>query len=98
MGGIRSLFNILLWIVCCRYKMLLESLLLKTPQEHPDYQKLQEATEQIRKIASHINENIRQHENFQKMLSIQKGLTGDGAPKILAPGTVICHPNSSSSN
>lgn len=69
-----------------RYKLLLESLLNKTPREHPDFEKLQEATVEINKVAHHINENIRQHENFQKMLSIQKALTGVGAPKILAPG------------
>ena len=45
-----------------------------------------EATVEINKVAHHINENIRQRENFQKMLSIQNALTGEGAPKILAPG------------
>ena len=45
-----------------------------------------EATTEINKVAHHINENIRQRENFQKMLSIQNSLTGEGAPKILAPG------------
>lgn len=45
-----------------------------------------EATVEINKVAHHINENIRQRENFQKMLSIQNSLTGEGAPKILAPG------------
>lgn len=48
-----------------------------------------EATVEINKVAHHINENIRQRENFQKMLSIQNALTGEGAPKILAPGTVF---------
>ena len=47
---------------------------------------LSEATVEINKVAHHINENIRQRENFQKMLSIQNSLTGEGAPKILAPG------------
>lgn len=69
-----------------RYKLLLESLLNKTPREHPDFEKLQAATVEINKVAHHINENIRQRENFQKMLSIQKSLTGVGAPKVLAPG------------
>ncbi|XP_001624596.3 FYVE, RhoGEF and PH domain-containing protein 2 [Nematostella vectensis] len=69
-----------------RYKLLLESLLNKTPRDYPDFSKLEEATYEIAKVAEHINENIRQHENFQKMLSIQKCLTGEGAPKILAPG------------
>lgn len=43
---------------------------------------------EINKVAHHINENIRQRENFQKMLSIQNALTGEGAPKILAPGNL----------
>jgi len=72
-----------------RYKLLLESLLNKTPRDHPDFEKLQEATVEINKVAHHINENIRQRENFQKMLSIQKALTGEGAPKILAPGRLF---------
>lgn len=72
-----------------RYKLLLESLLNKTPREHPDFEKLQEATVEINKVAHHINENIRQRENFQKMLSIQNALTGEGAPKILAPGRLF---------
>ena len=50
-----------------------------------------EATVEINKVAHHINENIRQRENFQKMLSIQNALTGEGAPKILAPGNYTKH-------
>ena len=97
----------------CRYKLLLESLLNKTPREHPDFEKLQgrpvtfgnitssllsllilywilsAATVEINKVAHHINENVRQRENFQKMLSIQKSLTGVGAPKVLAPGEIF---------
>ena len=42
------------------------------------------AASQIEAIAEHINEYIRQHENFNKMLSIQNSLTGQ-APGILAP-------------
>nr|XP_006816794.1 PREDICTED: myosin-M heavy chain-like [Saccoglossus kowalevskii] len=45
-----------------------------------------EAANRVSDVASSINEHVRQHENFQKMLSIQNSLTGDGAPKILAPG------------
>lgn len=47
-----------------------------------------EATRQIAEIASHINEHIRQHENFQKMLTIQNSFDSS-APKILAPGRVF---------
>ena len=48
-----------------------------------------EATVEINKVAHHINENIRQRENFQKMLSIQNALTGEGAPKILAQVIIL---------
>ncbi|XP_076450012.1 rho guanine nucleotide exchange factor 39-like [Babylonia areolata] len=68
-----------------RYKMLLEDLLQHTPSDHHDYTQLQEATKQIGDIAQHINEHVRQHENFQKMLSIQKSFDSS-APKILTPG------------
>jgi len=55
-------------------------------QQYSDFFVVSEATVEINKVAHHINENIRQRENFQKMLSIQNSLTGEGAPKILAPG------------
>ena len=47
-----------------------------------------EATKQIGEIALHINEHMRQHENFQKMLSIQKSFDSS-APKILTPGRIF---------
>ncbi|XP_028411473.1 FYVE, RhoGEF and PH domain-containing protein 4-like [Dendronephthya gigantea] len=72
-----------------RYKMLLENLLWKTSDDHTDFNKLKEAVDQISKVALHINENIRQHENFQKILSIQNSFSREGAPKILAPGRVF---------
>lgn len=67
-----------------RYKLLLDDLLSQTLTNHHDYYSLQDATKQVSHIACHINEHIRQHENFQKMLSIQKSL--GTAPKILSPG------------
>ncbi|XP_047134080.1 rho guanine nucleotide exchange factor 39 isoform X2 [Hydra vulgaris] len=69
-----------------RYRLLLCSLLEHTPTYDPDYLKLKEAYDEISKVATHINECIRQHENFQKMLAIQKSFSGDNAPKVLAPG------------
>ncbi|KAL3841556.1 hypothetical protein ACJMK2_019680, partial [Sinanodonta woodiana] len=68
-----------------RYKLLLEDLLQNTSPEHHDYQQLKEATRQISEIATHINEHVRQHENFQKMLSIQNSFDSS-APRILEPG------------
>ena len=45
-----------------------------------------DAAVQIGEVTSHINEYIRQHEIFKKMLSIQNSLTGNCVPSILAPG------------
>ena len=49
------------------------------------------AAAQIESIASHINEFIRQHENFSKMLEIQNSLTGQRVPGILAPARKFIH-------
>ncbi|XP_063397965.1 rho guanine nucleotide exchange factor 39-like [Mytilus trossulus] len=68
-----------------RYRLLLEDLLQCTTEEHHDYIQIKESAQQVGEIASHINEHIKQHENFQKMLSIQKCFDSS-APKILAPG------------
>lgn len=69
-----------------RYKLLLEDLLRHTKTTHTDYSQLSAASAQIAAVASHINEHIRQHENFSKMLAIQSSLTGPCIPGILAPG------------
>ncbi|XP_022083812.1 rho guanine nucleotide exchange factor 39-like [Acanthaster planci] len=68
-----------------RYKLLLEELLSCTPENHEEYEKLQEAAARMTEVTYGINEYIREHENFQKMLLIQNSLTG-GAPRIIAPG------------
>ncbi|XP_069133251.1 rho guanine nucleotide exchange factor 39-like [Argopecten irradians] len=68
-----------------RYKLLLEDLMEHTSPDHHDYEHLQEATKQVTDIAAHINDHIKQHDNFQKMLAIQKSFDSS-APKILAPG------------
>ena len=44
-----------------------------------------DAAKQIGDIAIHINEDVRRHENFQKMLSIQNSFDSS-APNILEPG------------
>ncbi|XP_033646095.1 rho guanine nucleotide exchange factor 39-like [Asterias rubens] len=69
-----------------RYKLLLEELLNNTPENHEEYNKLKEATARMTKVTYGINEYIREHENFQKMLLIQNSLTGSGTKRILAPG------------
>ncbi|PVD33339.1 hypothetical protein C0Q70_04593 [Pomacea canaliculata] len=71
-----------------RYRLLLEDLLEHTHKKDPDYLQLKEATQQIGKITMHINEDIRKHENFQKMLAIQKCFDSS-APQILKPGRLF---------
>ena len=47
-----------------------------------------EACNQIGSVATHINEHIKQQDNFMKMFAIQKSL-GPTAPKLLIPGRVF---------
>ncbi|XP_050409278.1 rho guanine nucleotide exchange factor 39 [Patella vulgata] len=68
-----------------RYKMLLQELVQCTPADNYDYNLISEAAKQMGEIASHINEHVRQHENFQKMLSIQNSFDSS-APKLMSPG------------
>ena len=68
-----------------RYKLLLEDLLKKTVETHPDYLNLKKAYQVIENVATFVNETIRQHEMFINMLDIQKSLTGFDEV-LLVPG------------
>ncbi|CAG8515628.1 8393_t:CDS:10 [Funneliformis caledonium] len=68
-----------------RYKLLLEDLLKKTVETHPDYLNLKKAYQVIENVATFVNETIRQHEMFITMLDIQKSLTGFDEV-LLVPG------------
>ena len=48
-----------------------------------------EAVSQIKSVASHINEHIRQQDNFMRMLVIQKSLSCSVGPRILIPGRIF---------
>ena len=48
-----------------------------------------EAVSQVSAVANHINDHIKQQDNFMKMLAIQKSLCGPSAPKILVPGRMF---------
>ncbi|KAF9921680.1 hypothetical protein FBU30_008237 [Linnemannia zychae] len=71
-----------------RYKMLLESLLRHTPEDHPDHRKLQTAFESMEQTANFVNETIRQHEMFGEMVGLQSKITGMNEPLII-PGRVM---------
>ena len=68
-----------------RYKMLLEDVIKKTPEHHPDKESLKQALQQIGEVAQHIEERLKEHEMTKTMLDLQNSLAG-GQPKILAPG------------
>ena len=61
-----------------RYKLLLDDVIKATPRFHPDRANLEEARTQIDAVAWYINDQIKEHENNQLMISIQKSLQGEG--------------------
>ncbi|KAF9913250.1 hypothetical protein EC991_000012 [Linnemannia zychae] len=71
-----------------RYRMLLESLLRHTPEDHPDHRKLQTAFESMEQTANFVNETIRQHEMFGEMVELQSKITGMNEPLII-PGRMM---------
>lgn len=72
-----------------RYRLLVGTLLEKTPSDAIDYAKLNDAHEKLDEVANHINECVRQHENFTKMLSVQNRFVGENKPQIITPGRVF---------
>ncbi|GAM18228.1 hypothetical protein SAMD00019534_014030 [Acytostelium subglobosum LB1] len=67
-----------------RYKMLLQNLVQCTPVESNDYKVLESALQSVSEVADHINETIRERQNTDKILSIQKRFTGH-VPPLLSP-------------
>jgi len=67
-----------------RYKLLIQSLVSLTPEESSDSKLLNTALGTISKVADHINESIREKQNLEKILSIQRRFTGQ-CPPLLAP-------------
>jgi len=48
-----------------------------------------EAVRQVSDVAHHINDHIKQQDNFVRMLAIQKSLSCPVGPRILVPGRVF---------
>ncbi|KAF2072417.1 hypothetical protein CYY_006274 [Polysphondylium violaceum] len=67
-----------------RYKLLIQSLVSFTPKESSDSALLGTALDTISKVADHINESIRERQNLEKILFIQRRFTGQ-CPPLLAP-------------
>ncbi len=68
-----------------RYRLLLTELIVHTEEEEEEHSILNAALKQIEAVAHHINEQIREHENMQRMIRIQRSLA-QGNPKIITPG------------
>lgn len=67
-----------------RYRLLLTELINYTDESEEEYTILKAALQQIESVARHINEQIRDQENMQRMIRIQRALA-HGKPKIITP-------------
>eukprot|EP01006_Ploeotia_vitrea_P047592 TRINITY_DN67142_c7_g14_i1.p1 TRINITY_DN67142_c7_g14~~TRINITY_DN67142_c7_g14_i1.p1 ORF type:complete len:1084 (-),score=615.57 TRINITY_DN67142_c7_g14_i1:57-3308(-) len=72
-----------------RYKLLLNEIVKHTDEAHPDWDNLHKATDLVSKSASHINEQIRAHENRNRILELSATFIKD--PKLIAPGRIIVY-------
>eukprot|EP00026_Physarum_polycephalum_P004104 Phypoly_transcript_04121.p1 GENE.Phypoly_transcript_04121~~Phypoly_transcript_04121.p1 ORF type:complete len:678 (+),score=110.34 Phypoly_transcript_04121:137-2170(+) len=71
-----------------RYKLLLIELLKRTDPVEPDFGDLNVALGKVSEVADHINNVIKERQNIEKLLSIQKKLTGT-VPPIAIPRRVF---------
>jgi len=60
-----------------RYELLLKELLKNTPEDHPDHVPLETALEQVRNVATVLNEKHREQKSRTRVLEIKK-LFGTG--------------------
>ncbi|KAJ6233251.1 ankyrin repeat-containing [Anaeramoeba flamelloides] len=65
-----------------RYPLLLEAILHKTESNHPDYQKIEEALNLMKQMATNINSAKAKNENIKNINTIQGSLKG-GIPVII---------------
>jgi hypothetical protein len=68
-----------------RYRLLLQEVLKRTEAGHPDKVNLERALVQVEQVATAVNEAIREQENFQKVVDIQKSFEGN-VKTIVADG------------
>jgi len=59
-----------------RYKLLLEELNKKTLAEHPDKPNIEEALKNISSIATNANEKLREEDNYNMLVKIQRNFVG----------------------
>lgn len=67
-----------------RYIMLLTDLQRNTPADHPDFDNLAKATEKMKKLTEHVNEQKRESETTAAIVNVQHKLRGK-VPALLVP-------------
>jgi FYVE/RhoGEF/PH domain-containing protein 5/6 len=70
-----------------RYKLLLEELLRHTDTAHADYHGLVKALEHIKRLAHHLNEEVRASDNRRVMVALKEELSGSG--ELWAPHRIF---------
>jgi len=68
-----------------RYRLLFQELLKNTGENHPDYTNLQKTFVVIDEVANFVNQTIKDQEETEKLLSIQKSFIGL-QESLLVPG------------
>ncbi|XP_063601632.1 FYVE, RhoGEF and PH domain-containing protein 3-like [Penaeus indicus] len=68
-----------------RYRLLLAELLKHTAKDHPQYDSIAKAEEEVGHVAEHIDRSISKSESLQRVLVIQRALK-NGQPNIISPG------------
>jgi hypothetical protein len=66
-----------------RYRLLLEDLLKSTPDDHPDFERITAALDNICVIAAENNEAIRQQEELDKVYQVMKQMEYNGSINLL---------------
>jgi hypothetical protein len=70
-----------------RYQLLLRELLKNTPETHTDHAYLTQSLEKITELAFKINDTIREKQELEQLIEIQRRFTGH--PEIVVPGRVF---------
>ncbi|KAJ3376270.1 hypothetical protein GGF31_000337 [Allomyces arbusculus] len=70
-----------------RYILLLDNVIKYTNATHPDYDDLKRAVAEVKQVAEHNNEAIRHHEARQRVVLLQRRLSGrpTSYPPLVAP-------------
>jgi FYVE/RhoGEF/PH domain-containing protein 5/6 len=68
-----------------RYKMLLADYIKHLPEDSIDKEDSEKALSIISSVATHVNDTIRQMDNFKKTIEVSKKLIGDVGESLLSP-------------